>query len=53
MDDTDKFDFPKLHPKGNLHSSLRLKGTSDKGHAHAIYVFNTFRFTEVLDYHML
>jgi hypothetical protein len=53
MDDTDKFDFPKLPPKGNLDSSLRLKGISDKGYAHAINVFNTFRCTKVLDYHML
>ena len=53
MDSIDKFEYPTLPPKDNCCSSLRLSGISDDDYEHALNVYNEFKCSKFLDYHML
>ena len=53
MDNIDKFEYPSLASKDQCYSSLRLSGISDVNFKHALSVYNKFKCSKFLDYHML
>ena len=53
MDNIDKFEYPSLPSKDKLFSSLRLSGISNANYKHALNVYNNFKRSKFLDYHML
>ena len=53
MDGIDKFEHTKLRPKDKCYSSLRLSGISDENYEHALNVYDKFKCSKFLDYHML
>ena len=53
MDGLDKFEYPTLPPKDKFYSSLRLSGISDNNYKHALNVYDKFKCSKFLDYHML
>ena len=53
MYNIDKFEYPSLPPKEIFYSSLTLSGISDANYKHALNVYNKFKCSKFLDYHML
>ena len=53
MDGIDKFEYSTLPPKEQFYSSLILSGISDDNYKHALNVYNKFKCSKFLDYHML
>ena len=53
MDGIDKFEYPTLPPKATFCSSSRFRVRSDDDYEHALSVYNEFKWSRFLDYHML
>ena len=53
MDNSDKFEYPSLPSKDTFYSRFRLSGISKANYTHALNVYNKFKCSKFLDYHML
>ena len=53
MDGLYNFEYTTLPPKENVYSSLRLSGVSNTNYNHALNVYDKFKCSKFLDYHML
>ena len=53
MDNINKFEYTSLPSKDKCYSSLKLSGLSDANYQHALDVYNKFKCSKFLDYHML
>ena len=53
MDSIDEFGYTSLPSKDEFYSSLNLSGISDANYQHALHVYNKFKCSKFLGYHML